>query len=502
MLPKIDMSVTKQNKIVPGWNVLDSDMRNLTLLAATSDAAITEKPYRETDKILPQNLDLEPYPETREFFPVNNEENKETEISTGNSENPKPTKPGFYSQADALLNILSSARSIADSITKDVNELAEAMYHDFSEYAEAVGFYAKEIDLVRCQEFMKNPFATICVDGLADSMGIYSRWILMPSCFRKMIGFPICDLGPWQLQLVLPYSQLSFPVETWYRRVMDNQAALLLPDPPALSVDNDKIVGRDLFSYWRSIPGICEDEDHTRDVPSVLMIDKMAACKWLVCNCILPVQANPITKADLYPNKNILDLMERRMFHEAFQDFCTHGRLFLAWPDFNEIAAFLSYFVYVIRGTKLIVVQNEEHITEFRAAMNQGNSVEHGDQGPRFNFNLTSTAFITQEQIFCNPEIIYTASCIIVPEVEKLDFSILRLLYGYNGRILIGGKNPILDALEENELASATYGLCGKLNIPHTRRLPVANAVGSYRATYRFLQKLAEMSISTREKYE
>lgn len=486
VLPKVDMSAAKQNKVVPGWNVFDSDLHNLTLMAASSDAAATENPFQESRKFLPEKNE--------------DSETSDDEISTGNHET--ENKPGFYSKADSLLSILSSARSIADSITSDVNELANAMHTDFSEYAEAVGFYAKDIDLIRCREFMKNPFATICVDGLPDSLGIYSRWIIMPSCFRKIIGFPVCDLGPWQLQIVTPYSLLTFPVETWHKRVMDNQAALLLPDPPALSVVGDKIIGRDLYAYWKLIPGICEDEDHTRDVPSVLMVDKMSACKWLACHYILPVQANPVSKQEMYPNHNILELMEKRRFHEAFQEFCVNGRLFLAWPEFSELASFFSYFVYVIRGTKLIIAKDEDHVTEFRLAMNAGYNIGKENQSASFNFNITETAFITQEQIFCNPEVIYTASCIIVPEVEKLDLSVLRLLYGYNGRMIICGKNPMLDTLEENELASAVYGLCGKVNIPHTRRLPVANSVGSYRATYKFLQKLAEMSISTREEYK
>lgn len=375
----------------------------------------------------------------------------ETETVSLSDSAPTNQPESFSGMADRLMDILQQASAVSSKIIASVEQLAANMQADISASWSAATDFAVNVDAGMYATYLRCPFSFIRTPMLEDGMEDYSLWSIVPIFFNRPIGFPVGIFGGNRIGIVLPYSTLGFPLETWEKSVTG------LPDPPLLGVFGNKIIGSSLREVWSTIPGTTPDEDHTIDVPSIKIVDKPLACRWLACHGVMPYSKMPVMESEIVCSKNTLDdILSKRLYKSAMDTLCRNGRIILAWNDYAKKVNFTSLVFSVVKGAKIFITSSEVKADNFRRA-NAGsfrNNVESESGKRHTSLAEPYTRFLSAEEL-------NQFSMIAVDYSDGVPEDFIKLLYRYKGRIIAFATDPIMDALNENWSASLMYGLCG-----------------------------------------
>lgn len=334
----------------------------------------------------------------------------------------------------------------AKHIESLVQQLADSMGDDMRrelEVANSVASWNYQL----LYSFIRNPFSKIQANCLDSAIEPYSGFILCPKFYPNLHGFPISCKGGYYLQAVTPYSQIAFPLETRIAETLSIEPAV---DARILG---GKIIGPGIVHHWKDIPGTEPDYDHNANNPSLVVVNWLAARKWLAKHGAKPWPVINI-KEEFYPYysgmiKSDCDVEAIAGFYETLS--CT-GRVALCWQNFVLSRVAASVAGHGMRGIKVIWSDSDE-----RPDWHGGFSMEFADKK---QFVYMRTDEVSKVRVLNHVSLMIVDTIDSMPPLEFWDW-----LHGYTGALVIILKDPMLDTFEENEYAEAVYSLVNHVSI-------------------------------------
>lgn len=382
-------------------------------------------------------------------------------ISAGSSgEETPPAKAVDYSaisfskRLDQAGVAFLSGLQIIESLKEDLQKTADNFRQEIETiYSQISGFHdAWNPKLI--YHFLLHPFATMPahpLDRELNKAGCF--FFLTPKFYSKLHGLPLNTKGGFYMQFISPYTQLGIPLEPHIRK------ELKVHGPLDLRFHYSKIVGRSLEDYWDKIAGVILDEDHSVNSPSVLVEDKRSARMWMVKHGLPAWNYHPTPPEAVFPvAEKWIREGEEKVYLDAFQQFLRTGRMAIAWTDVPLARAFGLYLGTAYRGYKLVIVGQP------RDRVVQG-SEEWGNVASwkaKFQHHLnTRKDFVFHDWTDFNSLVgLNEFELVMVDIAGGVPLEFLDRLHDYNGRLLLVLDDPLMDTLEENEVAPAIYSLC------------------------------------------
>jgi hypothetical protein len=349
------------------------------------------------------------------------------------------------------LQIIQSLKDDLDQVALHFKEEIETVHDQASSFR--LGWNPKMLPL-----FLLRPFAAIPAHPLdTDLNHVGCFYLLSPKFYYRLHGLPLSTAGGFYLQLITPYTQMGLPIERWMR----DHLGMGIKEPPDLRFHYSKIVGKSLHDYWKQIDGVIIDEDHSDRDPSVLVENKRRARTWLVKRGVPAWSFNPTSKTDLFPaTETMMKAGEEKVFYEAYQLFMRTGRMALGWKYTDDARSFALYLGTAFKGFKLII----------------GGTIKDKLKGFDYQTIDSWRDKLSTRKVRRNDHVFHHWSdfrtleglsefdLVMVDVAGGVPLEFLDRLHDYSGRLILILGDPLMDTLEENEIAPAVYSLCNSVH--------------------------------------
>ena len=388
----------------------------------------------------------------------------------------------FKDRCNSIAGNVAMALQTIATLRSDLDQLEEKMQEQILAEWGMLSSLVRIWNPASVQEFIRSPFLSIPVAAQDELVTARTRLLLHPNFFPVEIGIPVKTHGGINAQLLTPFVYASFPVEVWMHALMETKA------PPRLRVTGDKIIGRDLFYAWAGIPGTVTDDDHLPEAPSIRIQDQVEARAWLIKNAIRPWGVPPLTEETAYKaGWRYFESQENSILphhRKAWKRFVEYGRLALFFESNWEAWEFAASASSYIMGKKLCITSSPEKQAATLESSKEARRVSSGSSLSGFQWNVAD-----KPEAFA--DLPYDAFKLVIVDYQNMPIECLESLYGYKGRLILIGYDPIMDSLDDTYEASLFYGLVADTiihpGVSCTRRdggFPVENLVAGLLAAW------------------
>jgi len=352
----------------------------------------------------------------------------------------------FREQADGISAIIQNGADAIDELQESLHILSEKFVADFSA-AHEVSRCMQRINPDVMTDFIAAPFFSIPAQAFNEITSERSFYVLAPIFYDKIMGAPVRTSGGFRMQLVTPYTMMTFPLETF---ILDS---LGYPGPLDLRVMGNKIIGPDLHGTWESIPGVELDDDHTDFMPSVRIRDGLKARGWLARSGVFPWQERNMGIDDMYAGSDAINALEgHRQYAEAWSDFKRYGRIHLCWDNYRDIIDFCNHVFACVVGQKIVMLGDHVSIAKWKADAMVGMT------------KLKNVMYNTYDD-FQSLSGLEDIPTIVVDHRNGVPSSFIRSLISYRGNVILIGDDPVMDTLYDDERANLLYTIGGGMSV-------------------------------------
>ncbi len=347
-------------------------------------------------------------------------------------------------RADAMAACVLQLFRIRTSVQRDLLRMGDGVKDDFTTTIELAHLYSS-LDWNRLQHFLRAPVCALPVSLGKDETEDYYRLIILPQYIQRRVGIPLCSYGGFYVQLMTPYTYHCFPRWNWMMKSTNQRVA------PKINVFGDMIRGQDLLYLRDPIPGTYLAE---ASIPSdrVLMIeDQELARKWLSAHACKPWGRVPKQHGVAHGNVNSM-LTDRKDWASPWRRFCEQGRLACFWPSHRVMVEFARRAALSINGVTLVIAGHERTKEFWRLPV-----------ADRMAHTKQIRVYETFELDF--PKCLETAAVVVIDAWDGFPMEIAKHLWNYRGRLIILAQDPLLDILDDHEVAREVYGLTNAISI-------------------------------------
>jgi len=306
-----------------------------------------------------------------------------------------------------------------------------------SELGEKVGEYVHLGPAFSRRGFVNFMSEHVIAFDLNKSFGCRTMIAIVPAFVKYSYGFCLYETKGYRVYAVNQYSMLTYPVHKAFLDRHNFDYGNI-----ELSLTGSKLYGEDLAQYWDKLDFVVEDRDHTQEYPSVFVINKAAAFRWLIEKGIPPTRTFGVRFPD-WVNENGELVSEYHGLSEAqsvwMKSLKENGRVICTGGSGIDEFKLFAQFISKRMGTLCLFITEREEIKV--AATN--------------SIVLTSGTFgevLNQED--------YLEYRIIAIDIDTWTGEDFDYLVNC-GRIIIAyTENPLIDCLEGNHIAPLIYGLC------------------------------------------
>lgn len=338
--------------------------------------------------------------------------------------------------------------AIIDVLKKDLSKVS----HDFKEEIERVYQHSECFkhgwNMEMVQHFLMHPFSAFNADAI-DARLQYAKFMISPKFYTGIHGVPIGTHGGMYVQLITPYSELYFPVESWLREELE------VPAHHALTVKGGKVWGPTsddwIDHHYKEIDGTTTDDDHSLYNTSILVEDKRLLRAWMVHHGNFGFHKTPVPSSDVMEgNLSLIKNYEENELEEVTKKFLTCGRIAMSWWPVGRARAAAMFLGTVLKGSKVIVTGGKELASEEDS---WSRIISLRFTGCHYFYKHKWSDFTT---LFHFQQM----AAVIVDVASGVPLEFLEMLQDYTGKLILILPDPVMDTLEENELATACYSLC------------------------------------------
>lgn len=346
----------------------------------------------------------------------------------------------FRERVDEIASVALLGYRLSTTLQEDITILARRIQEELESIWGQGHVFRNGYDPKYLPQFLHSPFFStpaVCYDKQIEP---YTHFMASPRFYNRLHGFPLSTEGGFYLQLLCPYANLFFPMESWLLESLGIQPY------PKLEVLGSKIVGVNLPDCWKDIPGTVLDDDHSYFQPSIRinLHEKQAACEWLIKHGVSPWPSTETAEDHLY--KGAYEILQKReaAFQDLWQVFHQHGRMLVAGENIARNKQFILSLAYGYKGFKLILTGPDK--TTWRGVMPD---------------DLLKREFLIYDYEELNSlNGLEEMSLVILDMPSGLPIEFVEKFYHYAGRLVVVVTDPLMDTLEENRLAPTLYGLC------------------------------------------